>query len=68
MIYALQAQIACLNNCTCMTKSFVSLCSAQDGESADMNCLVFWTHCKNGKILTKRQVYIIHVYQVTDLG
>ena len=24
-----------------MTKSFVPFCSAQDGESTDMNCLVF---------------------------
>ena len=24
-----------------MTKSFLLFCSAQDGESADMNCLVF---------------------------
>ena len=39
------------------TKLFVPFCSAQDGESADMNCLVFWAHCKNGKILMKRQVY-----------
>ena len=37
-----------------ITKSFLSLCSAQDGESADMNCLVFWAHCENGKILMKR--------------
>ena len=35
------------------------LCSAQDGESDDMNCLAFWAHCKNGKILMKHQVYII---------
>ena len=28
-----------LDNCTCFTaKSFAPLCSAQDGESADMNC------------------------------
>ena len=40
-----------------MTKLFVPFCSAQDSESADMNCLVFWAHCKNGKILMKRQVY-----------
>ena len=40
-----------------MTKSFVMFCSTQDGESTDVNCLVFWAHCKNGKILTKRQVY-----------
>ena len=40
-----------------MTKSFVPFCSAQDGESTDMNCLVFWAHCKNGKILMKYQVY-----------
>ena len=30
------------------TKSFAPFCSAQDGESTDMNCLVFWAHCKNG--------------------
>ena len=40
-----------------MTKLFVLFCLAQDGESADMNCLVFWAHFQNGKILTKRQVY-----------
>ena len=40
-----------------MTKSFVPFCSAQDGESTDMNCLVFWAYCENGKFLTKRQVY-----------
>ena len=31
-----------------MTKSFVSFCSAQD-EFTDMNCLVFWVRCENGK-------------------
>ena len=31
-----------------MTKSFAPFCSAQDGESTDMNCSVFWAHCKNG--------------------
>ena len=40
-----------------MTKSFVPFCSTQDGESTDMNCLVFRAHCKNGKILMKHQVY-----------
>ena len=40
-----------------MTKSFVPFCSAQDDESADINCLVFWAYYKNAKILTKRQVY-----------
>ena len=40
-----------------MTKLFVSLCSAQDGESTDINCLLFWAHFKNGKIKIKRQVY-----------
>ena len=40
-----------------MRKSFVPFCSAQDGESIDINCLVFWAHCENGKILTKHQVY-----------
>ena len=39
------------------TKLFVPFCSAQDGESTDMNCLVFWAYCKNGKILMKHQVY-----------
>ena len=33
------------------TKSFVPFCSAQDAESVDINCLVFWAHYKNGKIL-----------------
>ena len=42
-----------------MTKSFVPFCSAQDGESTDMNCLEFWAYCENDKILMKRQVYII---------
>ena len=40
-----------------MTTLFVPFCSAQDGESTDMNCMVFWELCKNGKILMKRQVY-----------
>ena len=40
-----------------MTKSFVPFCLAQDGESTDINCLVFWAQCKNGKILMKRKVY-----------
>ena len=31
-----------------MTKLFVPFCSAQEGQSADMNCLVFWAHCENG--------------------
>ena len=35
------------------TKLFVLFCSAQDDESADMNCLVFQAHCKNCKILPK---------------
>ena len=40
-----------------MTKSFVPFCSARDGESTDINYFVFWSHCKNGKILAKHQVY-----------
>ena len=40
-----------------MTKLFVPFCSAQDGESTDMNCLVFWAHCENGKNSMKHQVY-----------
>ena len=40
-----------------MTKLFVPFCSAQNNESTDMNCLVFWVHCKNGKIWTNHQVY-----------
>ena len=40
-----------------MTKFSLPFCSAQDGESTDMNCLVFWPLCKNGKIWTKHQVY-----------
>ena len=40
-----------------MTKLSVPFCSAQDGESIDINCFVFWAHYKNGKILAKRQVY-----------
>ena len=42
-----------------MTKLFVPFCSAQDDESTDINCLVFWEYCKNGKILMKHKVYII---------
>ena len=49
-----------------MTKSFLPFCSAQDGESTDMNCLVFWTRCENGKILTKCQVYNKGIF--TDFG
>ena len=30
-----------LNNRTCYGKSFVPFCSAQDGESTDVNCLAF---------------------------
>ena len=33
-----------------ISKSFVPFCSAQDSESTDINCLVFWAHCKNGKM------------------
>ena len=40
-----------------MTKLFVLFCSAQDGESTDMNCLVVYVYCKDGKILMKHQVY-----------
>ena len=40
-----------------MVKWFVSFCLAQDGESTDMNCLVFYELCENDKFLTKRQVY-----------
>ena len=36
------------------TKLFVPFCSAQDGKSTDMNCLVFWAYCKNDKILAKQ--------------
>ena len=36
---------------------FVPFCSVQDGESTDINCLVFWAYCENGKILMKHQVY-----------
>ena len=32
-----------------MTKSFVLLRSVQDGESIDINYLVFWAYCKNGE-------------------
>ena len=40
-----------------MTKLFVPFCSAQDGESTDVNCLAVLVHCENGKFLTKHQVY-----------
>ena len=33
-----------------MTKLFVSLCSAQDGEFTDINYLVLRAHCENGEI------------------
>ena len=33
------------------TKSFLPYCSAQNDESNDINCLVFWAYCKNGKFL-----------------
>ena len=36
-----------------MAKLFVPFCSTQNGESTDMNCLVFWTHCKNSQIWMK---------------
>ena len=48
------------------TKLFVPLCSAQDGESDDMNCLAFWAHCKNGKILMKHQVYNKGILSILD--
>ena len=48
-----------------MTKPFVPFCSVQNGESADVNCLVFWAYCKNGKIWMKRQVYIIRGFSLT---
>ena len=31
------------------TKSFVPFCSAQDGKSADINCLVIQAHCQTEK-------------------
>ena len=40
-----------------ITKSVVPFCSAQDGESIDVNCLVFWTFCKNGENQPKFPVY-----------
>ena len=43
-----------------MTKLFVLFCLAKDGESADINCLVFSAYCKNGKILIKCQVRRFH--------
>ena len=39
------------------TKLFVPFYSAQDGKSTDMNYLMFRTHCENGQLLTKHQVY-----------
>ena len=61
MVTCLVVIAACYYNISttvhAMTKLFVPFCSARDGESADMNCLVFLTYCENGKILTKRQVY-----------
>ena len=32
-----------------MPKLFILFCSAQDGESTDINCLVFWAHCEMSK-------------------
>ena len=40
-----------------VAKSFAPFSAAYDGESADMNCLVFWVLYKNGKIGVKCQVY-----------
>ena len=45
-----------------MTELFVLFCSAQDGESTDMNCLVFGAQCKNGKILKKHVKSIIREF------
>ena len=39
------------------TKLFLPFFSTQDGDSTDINCLVFWAHCQSGKFLTKHQVY-----------
>ena len=53
----LQSYTNILTTVHATTKSFVPFCSAQDGESTDMNCLVFYAHCENGKFLLKHQVY-----------
>ena len=47
---ALDGALIILTTVLAMTNPFVPFCSAQDGESAVMNCLVFIAHCKNGKI------------------
>ena len=43
------SKIIISTNVHAMTKSFVLFCSPQNGESTDMNCLVFGEHCKNAK-------------------
>ena len=50
-----------------MRQLFIPFCSVQDGEFADMNCLVFWAHCENGKILTKCQVYNKGISPILDI-
>ena len=50
-----------------MTKLFILFCSAQNGESTDINCLVFWAHCENGKISTKCQVYNKGIFTILDI-
>ena len=47
-------------------KPSVPFCLAQGGESTDMNCLVFWAHCENGKIWMKHQVYNKGILPILD--
>ena len=49
-----------------MTKLFVPFCSAQDGESAEINYSVFWAHCENGKNSTKCQVYNKGIFPISS--
>ena len=58
-----------LNNRTCYDKIVLLLfCSAQDGESTVVNCLVFWAHCENGQILMKRQVYNKGIFTILGIS
>ena len=65
LIWHKRAQYLTNNNCYVKIVCIL-FCSTQDGESADINCLEFWEHFQNGKILIKRQVYNKGIF--TNLG
>ena len=46
-----------LNNRTCCNKIVCTILFSSTWWICWSNCLVFWVHCENGKILMKRQVY-----------